>query len=73
MANKEEKNNFSLEIMQFANTSGLSYMEAITEWCDIRGMEVELAATMVNDVLKDLIQVEATKLRYLPKINTLPL
>jgi hypothetical protein len=73
MATKEEKNNFSIAIEEIALTRRVSYIEAITEYCDQIAMEVELAATLVNENLKSKIEAEAQQLRYLPRSSRLPI
>ena len=72
MANREEKNQFSMMIMQRASETGTDNMDAITAYCEENNLEVEMAATLINDSLKGMIQNEAIKLRYLPKVNMLP-
>jgi len=73
MATKDEKNNFSIEIEKIVSDREITYIEAIIEYCTETGLEVEMAATLLNDVLKDKIQNEAQELRYLPKTSTLPI
>jgi len=73
MATKDEKNNFSIEIEKIVKSKKLSYLEAITEYCSETGLEIEMAATLLNDVLKSKIKLEAEELRYLPKTSTLPI
>jgi hypothetical protein len=70
---REEKNRFSMMIIELARKLGCDHMDAITTYCDQSNLEIEVAATMVNDTLKDLIQSEAAELRYLPKTSKLPL
>ena len=75
MATKEEKNNFSIAIERLTADKRISYIEAITLHCEETGLEVELAATLVNDILKAKIKMEAQELRYLPRStsSTLPI
>jgi hypothetical protein len=73
MATKEEKLNFSLQIETLAATLGISYIEAITHHCEATGLEVEMAATLINDSLKSKIECEAQHLRYLPRASRLPI
>jgi hypothetical protein len=70
---KEEKNNFSIEIEKLASQLNISYMETITYYCDKTGLEVEMAGSLVNDVLKAKIRHEAQNLRYLPRTSKLPI
>lgn len=73
MANREEKNQFSMMIMRKALDAGTDHMDAIAAYCEEHNLEIEMAATLVNDSLKDLIQGEAMKLRYLPRVSRLPI
>lgn len=73
MATREEKNKFSMFIIEKAKQGKATYIDAITTYCDDNNLEIEIAANLVNSTLKDLIETEAQKLRYLPRGNTLPL
>ena len=48
-------------------------MDAVTTYCDRNNLEIEVAATLINDSLKSIIQGEAMDLRYLPKSSKLPI
>ena len=73
MANREEKNNFSMMIMQMAINEKIDHMDAITTYCERNNLEIEVAATLINESLKSLIESEAEQLRYLPRIGRLPI
>jgi hypothetical protein len=73
MASREEKNNFSMMIMQMAITEKIDHMDAITTYCERNNLEIEVAATLINDSLKSLIEGEAMEMRYLPRGGRLPL
>ena len=73
MATRDEKNNFSLQIENIAKTLQVSFIEAITHHCEQSGLEVEIAATLLNDRAKQIIREEAQELRYLPRSSKLPL
>ena len=73
MASREEKNRFSMMIMQMALESKIDHMDAITSYCEKNNLEIEVAATLINDALKSIIQGEAMELRYLPRGGKLPL
>lgn len=71
---KEEKNNFSKRIQELIITLELSPMEAIVHHCESTGLEVEVAATLINENLKMMIREEAEDLRFLKEKSTkLPL
>jgi hypothetical protein len=73
MASREEKNNFSMMIMQIAITEKIDHMDAITSYCERNNLEIEIAASLINDSLKSIIEGEAMELRYLPRGGKLPL
>ena len=73
MASREEKNNFSMMIMQMAIAEKIDHMDAITSYCERNNLEIEMAASLINDSLKSIIQGEAMELRYLPRGGKLPL
>ena len=73
MATRDEKNNFSIAIEEYVIKNSVSYLEAVTMYCESTGLEIELAATLVNDVLKSKIKNEAQNLRYLPRTSKLPI
>ena len=73
MASREEKNNFSMMIMQMAINEKIDHMDAITTYCERNNLEIEVAASLINDALKGLIEGEAMELRYIPRGGKLPL
>ncbi len=73
MASREEKNNFSMMIMNMAILEKIDHMDAITSYCERNNLEIEVAASLINDSLKSIIEGEAMELRYLPRGGKLPL
>jgi hypothetical protein len=73
MATREEKNNFSMMIMNMAIEEKIDHMDAITSYCDRNNLEIEVAASLINDSLKSIIEGEAMELRYLPRGSRLPI
>jgi thymidine kinase len=73
MASREEKNNFSMMIMQMAIAEKIDHMDAVTTYCERNNLEIEVAATLINESLKSLIEGEAMEMRYLPRGGRLPL
>lgn len=67
--------NLLIEIEKVVEEKKLSYIEAVVYYCEITGLEVEVAGTLIknNPKLKALIQEEAEDLHYLPKGNKLPI
>ena len=73
MASREEKNNFSMMIMQMAITENIDHMDAVTTYCERNNLEIEVAASLINESLKSIIEGEAMEMRYLPRGGKLPL
>ncbi len=73
MATREEKNTFSIHIETLAAQTGQSHIETITTYCEEIGLEVEVAASLINDSLRMRIEAEAQELRYLPRSSKLPI
>ena len=73
MASREEKNNFSMMIMEMAIKEKIDHMDAITTYCERNNLEIEIAASLINESLKSIIEGEAMELRFLPRGSRLPL
>lgn len=73
MATREEKNNFSIMIMEIAMKERIDHMDAIVSYCETNNLEIEVAAGLINDSLKGIIEGEAMELRFLPRGSKLPL
>jgi hypothetical protein len=67
-----EKEAFSLLIQENAQKQGIEHMEAIIDYCEKTGLEVEVAATLLSATLRSIIEIEARKKRYLQKSSQLP-
>lgn len=70
MTSKEE---FSVIIERFAKDKRCSYMDAIILYAEENNIEVESAARMISQSLKEKIEVEAQDLNFLPKSARLPI
>lgn len=73
MATKEEKNTFSTLITRRAEKLSMSYIDSFVSYCEESGIEIESAASLINDQLKSRIKEEAQMLNFLPKGSKLPL
>jgi|TARA_B110000908_G_scaffold169368_1_gene226383 hypothetical protein len=51
----------------------ISYMDAVCWWCEKHEMEIEVAAKLLNTVIKAKLEVEAQDLNYLAKSARLPI
>jgi hypothetical protein len=61
-----------LLVQERAQDQSIDIMEAIIDYCEETGLEVEVAATLINSTLKAIIEIEARKKRYLQKSSKLP-
>ena len=52
MPTKDEMFKFQEEIEKLVAGTDYNYMEAIIEYCNMTGMEIELASSLVNKDLK---------------------
>ena len=52
MPTKDEMMRFAKEIDKLVSETDYNYIEAITEYCKKTGLEIEVAATLVNANLK---------------------
>lgn len=65
MPTKEEIKNFSLLIENFALEKNVNHIEAIIEYCQQTGLELEVAASLLNSNLKSKIELLASDLNML--------
>jgi hypothetical protein len=70
---KEEKLEFSLGIQYLAMNKKISHLEAVVLHCEDVGLEIEVAAQLIDETLKEKIEEEAKKLRYIQRTSELPL
>lgn len=69
MATKEEMRKFAMKIESLVANTDYTYLEAIVEHCKDTGLEIEVAATLVNPTLKAKMQEQAEKANLL-KVKT---
>ena len=63
----------NLTIEEIVKDKELSYMEAVLEYAINAGLEPEAIAKMLNQSIKDKIEVEAQSLNMLKKTAKLPI
>lgn len=65
-------NSFAIQIEEIVWTKDVSYIDAVVLWCESRGLEPEMAASLVKKSapLKGKIQAEAEHLRLLATTET---
>lgn len=73
MPTRDEMKSFAKEIENLVATTDLNYIEAIVEYCNRTGMEIEVASTLINNNLKSKIENDAQDLNLLPKSARLPI
>lgn len=69
-ATRDQLINFFHTIEEIVYMKDVSYMDAILLYCEENNVEIEVAASLINDNLKYQIQLEAEELHFLPKSNT---
>jgi hypothetical protein len=74
MPTKDEMKKFAMSIEGMVANTDYTYLEAIVEYCKTTGLEIEVAATLVNSTLKAKMQEQAEKANLLKvKTSRLPL
>lgn len=73
MPTREEKNIFSEIILLRAEKLNTDCMDAIVTYCEEIGLEMEVAAALVNEILKARLECEAMELNYIEKSSKLPI
>lgn len=73
MATKEEMAQFAKTIEKIVASTGMNYIDAIVEHCSKTGLEVEMAASLINSNLKAKLEGNAMDLNLLPKSAKLPI
>jgi len=63
---------FSVIIEEIVRDKQIPYMDAIVWWCENNEMEVEVAAKLINSLIKDKIRRDAEDLNFLEKSARLP-
>ena len=63
----------NLTIEEFVKDKELSYMDAVLHYAQISEIEPEAMAKMLNQSIKDKIEVEAQNLNMLKKTAKLPI
>jgi len=63
------KERFAEEIETMVLNTKMNYIEAIVEYCEEKGIEIESVSKLVSKPLKEKIKFEATELNYLKKTS----
>ena len=71
--NVEEIQNFSAKIEDLAFNLRCSRLDAIVHHCESTGLEVEVASTLISNVLKAKIREESEKDNLVRRSSRLPI
>tara|TARA_Y100000310_G_scaffold146925_1_gene146224 strand:- start:1260 stop:1514 length:255 start_codon:yes stop_codon:yes gene_type:complete len=71
ITNLNSPSTFSLAIEKMSMESDMSYMDAIFAFCEERDIDLDVVPKLINQSLKDKLEVEARELNFLPKTGTL--
>lgn len=66
-------NEFSLHIEERVFREKIGYMQAIIQYCEEVDIDVESVSKLINQSLKDKVQIEAEEGNYFKKRGKLPL
>ena len=69
----KEMESFSLEVISLAERDKIGYIEAVTEYCQTIGLEIEIAASLITPTLVSKISEEARKQNLIQRIPVLPI
>ena len=69
----EEIEKFSRNIIELVDKDNIGYIDAITEYCESIGLEVELAAKLITPFIISKISEEARKNNLLERVPVLPI
>lgn len=74
MPTKEEMKRFAFSIDSIVANTDFTYLEAIVDHCTKTGLEIEVAASLINSNLKSKIEREAMDCNLLKeKMTKLPI
>jgi hypothetical protein len=59
MPTKDEMSKFAKAIDSLVAKTGYNHIEAIVEYCKTTGLEIEVAASLINSNLKSKIEIDA--------------
>lgn len=62
-----------IEEMVRAGNGGVSYMDAILDYCEKHEMEPDAIAPLISKPLKEKVEADARELNFLPRVATLPI
>ena len=63
------KDKFAEEIESIVQNTNMNHIDAIVEFCEEKGIEVESVSKLISRPLKEKIKYEAQELNYLKKTS----
>lgn len=76
MPNEENmltKKRFTVIVEDLVHSKKMSYMDAITHFCEENQIEIEDIAKYISPVVKNKLEAEAMNLNLLPRESQLPI
>jgi hypothetical protein len=73
MPTRDEISEFSTNVIKLANEHRVNCIDAIIDYCNETGLEIEVAATLVSSSLKARIHEEAQSLSLIKRVSSLPI
>ena len=64
---------FAIKIEEIVSKGGVSYMDAILDYCEKNQMEPDAIAPLISRPLKEKIEADARELNFLPRVAPLPI
>ena len=64
---------FAIKIEEIVSKGGITYMDAILDYCEKNQMEPDAIAPLISKPLKEKIEADARELNFLPRVATLPI
>jgi hypothetical protein len=73
MPTRDEMMTFAKTIEEMMRKHRCNHIDAIVEYCRETGLEIEVAASLVNSNLKSKIESDAQEMRMMPTVSKLPI
>ena len=73
MPTRDEMMTFAKAIEEMMRKHRCNHIDAIVEYCRETGLEIEVAASLVNSNLKSKIESDAQEMRMMPTVSKLPI
>lgn len=70
---KINKKDFSKKVEEYKSKYQCSYIDAIISVCEIESIEPETAGKLVDQTIKEKVDIEGQELNLRPKKNKLPI